>query len=240
MICGLIILVVLLSSLAVTVSGDLLKGNVKYAYVGDDVSLDCPFKLGSKPNLIRWTFMKEDDDIIVKTYKNGEVMTELDGQIFCNRTELFVNKTGSGNACLTVKQVKITDSGRYLCRVTNGKLSEVTVELHVSEKPTAKPEEKSLNDNSKDATGVDTTCAVIVVVAVTASVLALVIIFIWIVKTRRKKCGHLPQQEHNIDVSSEQKTPFVSSDIKDEVFEESEDSAYSSHNNSTKDLNKLA
>lgn len=237
MIRGLIILVVLLSSLAVTVSGDLLKGNVKYAYVGDDVSLDCPFKVGSKPNLIRWTFKKEDDDIIVKTYKNGEVMTELDGQSFCNRTELFVNKTSSGNACLTVKQVKITDSGRYLCRVTNGKLSEVTVELHVSEKPTAKPEEKSLNDNSKDATGADTS-VVIVVVAVTASVLAAaVIIFFWIVKTRRKKCGHLPQREQNIDVSSEQKTAFVSSDIKDEVFEESEDSAYSSHNNSTKDLN---
>ncbi|XP_041034995.1 myelin-oligodendrocyte glycoprotein-like [Carcharodon carcharias] len=88
------------------------------AIIGDDVSLPCFF---SNPSEIQgmasvsWQMGLGNDSIVVHAEDKAGVNVESQADVFKGRTSLSHSWNVTGNASLTITQIKATDSGKYIC-----------------------------------------------------------------------------------------------------------------------------
>ncbi|XP_043942113.1 uncharacterized protein LOC122813711 isoform X3 [Protopterus annectens] len=123
------VIAVVVHSIRIT-AGTSLSDNVIYAKIGEDATLRCPFEEGHESVLIQLVYLKDDDSQVLCLYDHKEKKVEECNKNFCNRSEVS-EKTGQ--VLIKIKQVKLSDSGKYNCKILNGRLSIVTMELKVSE-----------------------------------------------------------------------------------------------------------
>ncbi|XP_024264816.1 V-set domain-containing T-cell activation inhibitor 1 [Oncorhynchus tshawytscha] len=122
---GLIILI-----LSVSFSGQGLggsKGTVDsidkwpIGYLGEDVILSCKFKTSTNSrestSQVSITWTKEGLSEVVYKYDKGAVQLAEQNPQFKNRTLLFSDAIGGGNASLFLRDVKVGDNGVYYCSV---------------------------------------------------------------------------------------------------------------------------
>nr|XP_021327848.1 uncharacterized protein LOC100333256 [Danio rerio] len=104
-----------------------------FAYVGEDVTLNCSVDSHITPEHIEEVSWKKADkggDFPVLLYQNSETVSEATHDKFRGRVEFFTAKIPKGNFSLRLKSVRTEDKGVYMCQVFAGDLSaSVTVVL---------------------------------------------------------------------------------------------------------------
>lgn len=86
---------------------------------GRDVTLDCSFISSSSFNLSDLTVFWQltDTKRSVHSYREGRDQLADQAERFANRTSLFPDRLGSGNASLLLSRVVVADEGSYTCFV---------------------------------------------------------------------------------------------------------------------------
>lgn len=86
---------------------------------GRDVTLDCSFIFTSSFNLSDLTVFWQltDTKRSVHSYREGRDQLADQAERFANRTSLFPNQLGLGNASLLLSRVVVADEGSYTCFV---------------------------------------------------------------------------------------------------------------------------
>uniref|UniRef100_A0A8C7PT92 V-set domain containing T cell activation inhibitor 1 n=1 Tax=Oncorhynchus mykiss TaxID=8022 RepID=A0A8C7PT92_ONCMY len=112
---GLIILI-----LSVSFSGTIDKWPI--GYLGEDVILSCKFKTSTNSrestSQVSITWTKEGLSEVVYKYDKGAVQLTEQNPQFKNRTLLFSDAIGGGNASLLLRDIKVGDNGVYYCSVS--------------------------------------------------------------------------------------------------------------------------
>ncbi|XP_041082334.1 CD276 antigen-like [Polyodon spathula] len=88
---------------------------------GSDVTLSCSFSYKEGAGLSRLvvTWQRPPVDHVVHSFYYGRDQLDLQNEAYRNRTQLFPEQLGVGNASLRLKQVRGEGEGRYTCAVTN-------------------------------------------------------------------------------------------------------------------------
>uniref|UniRef100_H2ZSD9 Ig-like domain-containing protein n=1 Tax=Latimeria chalumnae TaxID=7897 RepID=H2ZSD9_LATCH len=94
-------------------------GHPIIAFFGKDVILPCRIASGTPPrNMeVRWIKSNLENDIPLQTYQSGKVQPENTAEEYQNRTELFTEQLSAGNVSLKLKNVQVSDTGKYTCLV---------------------------------------------------------------------------------------------------------------------------
>lgn len=92
--------------------------NIVIGVAGEDAILPCyllspRFPLGPA---VQWTLVRPLESIEVSTYKGG-TQTESQGKGYQGRTEFFTSQLRRGNLSLKLKNIQVTDKGKYACQV---------------------------------------------------------------------------------------------------------------------------
>ncbi|KAK5623293.1 hypothetical protein CRENBAI_016433 [Crenichthys baileyi] len=82
---------------------------------GQDVILPCSFSTTLTNKIIDWK--KDGEDVFL--YENGRVNPSSQDEQFRGRVSHFPDELKSGNASITIKQAKVSDSGTYTCLYLN-------------------------------------------------------------------------------------------------------------------------
>ncbi|MEQ2267468.1 hypothetical protein XENORESO_006505 [Xenotaenia resolanae] len=82
---------------------------------GQNVILPCSFSTTLTNKIIDWK--KDGKDVLL--YENGRVDPSSQDEQFKDRVSHFPDKVKSGNASITIKQAKVSDSGSYTCLYLN-------------------------------------------------------------------------------------------------------------------------
>ncbi|KAI5619657.1 hypothetical protein C0J50_20756 [Silurus asotus] len=107
-------------------------GHVISAYVGEEITLNCSVDShipSEKIEEVSWK--KQDEDLLVLLYQQGEILTESTHDRFKGRVEFFsAEDRNKGNFSMRLKDVRIEDKGLYICLAFSGTLSDnTTVEV---------------------------------------------------------------------------------------------------------------
>ncbi|MED6250310.1 hypothetical protein ATANTOWER_029187 [Ataeniobius toweri] len=81
----------------------------------ESVILPCSFSTTLTNKIIDWK--KDGEDVFL--YENGRVNPSSQDKQFKGRVSHFPDEVKSGNASITIKQAKISDSGTYTCLYLN-------------------------------------------------------------------------------------------------------------------------
>ncbi|MEQ2234899.1 hypothetical protein ILYODFUR_036089 [Ilyodon furcidens] len=81
----------------------------------ESVILPCFFSTTLTDKRIDWK--KDGEDVFL--YENGRVNPSSQNEQFRGRVSHFPDKVKSGNASITIKQAKVSDSGSYTCVYLN-------------------------------------------------------------------------------------------------------------------------
>ncbi|MEQ2293201.1 hypothetical protein AMECASPLE_030831 [Ameca splendens] len=82
---------------------------------GQNVILPCSFSTTLTNKIIDWK--KDGEDVFL--YENGRVDPSSPHEQFRGRVSHFPDEVKSGNASITIKQAKVSDSGTYKCAYLN-------------------------------------------------------------------------------------------------------------------------
>ncbi|KAM9826877.1 butyrophilin subfamily 1 member A1-like [Neosynchiropus ocellatus] len=100
-----------------------------YSRYGSDQVLPCRFSSGDDP-LVHW--YKGRKDLAVHSYHRGQDQLAHQMDEFRGRTSLFHDQLSRGNASLLLKEVQVSDRGRYTCFTSNSRgRQESSVNLEV-------------------------------------------------------------------------------------------------------------
>ncbi|XP_046710574.1 uncharacterized protein LOC124389266 [Silurus meridionalis] len=107
-------------------------GHVISAYVGEEITLNCSVDShipSEKIEEVSWK--KQDEDLLLLLYQEGEILTESTHGRFKDRVEFFsAEDRNKGNFSMRLKDVRIEDKGLYMCLAFSGTLSDnTTVEV---------------------------------------------------------------------------------------------------------------
>ncbi|KAI5087061.1 junctional adhesion molecule-like isoform X2, partial [Silurus meridionalis] len=107
-------------------------GHVISAYVGEEITLNCSVDShipSEKIEEVSWK--KQDEDLLLLLYQEGDILTESTHGRFKGRVEFFsAEDRNKGNFSMRLKDVRIEDRGLYICSAFSGDLSDnTTVEV---------------------------------------------------------------------------------------------------------------
>ncbi|XP_064416245.1 butyrophilin subfamily 3 member A2-like [Latimeria chalumnae] len=68
---------------------------------------------------VRWIKSNLENDIPLQTYQSGKVQPENMAEEYQKRTELFTEQLSTGNVSLKLKNVQVSDTGKYTCLVNS-------------------------------------------------------------------------------------------------------------------------
>lgn len=89
--------------------------------LGEDVILSCKFKTstnsGELTSQVSITWKKKGLSEVVYSYNKGAVQLTEQNPQFKDRTQLFSDAIGGGNASMLLRNVKMKDEGVYYCSV---------------------------------------------------------------------------------------------------------------------------
>ncbi|KAI5086411.1 hypothetical protein C0J45_1180, partial [Silurus meridionalis] len=102
------------------------------AYVGEEITLNCSVDShipSEKIEEVSWK--KQDEDLLLLLYQEGDILTESTHDRFKGRVEFFsAEDRNKGNFSMRLKDVRIEDKGLYICSAFSGTLSDnTTVEV---------------------------------------------------------------------------------------------------------------
>ncbi|XP_046710576.1 butyrophilin-like protein 2 isoform X2 [Silurus meridionalis] len=102
------------------------------AYVGEEITLNCSVDShipSEKIEEVSWK--KQDEDLLLLLYQEGDILTESTHDRFKGRVEFFsAEDRNKGNFSMRLKDVRIEDKGLYICSAISGDLSDnTTVEV---------------------------------------------------------------------------------------------------------------
>ncbi|XP_067417088.1 butyrophilin subfamily 3 member A2-like [Emydura macquarii macquarii] len=130
--------------------------NPVIALIGEGVILPCQLRAQDKPQTItvQWILSRNSEKIDVSTY-DGEKNEERQDERYQGRTQFFQSEFQAGNVSLNLKNVMVSDKGKYTCSVSFGNwYDEVVVELDV----TARGGEPSIFLTDYAGQGIGLTC----------------------------------------------------------------------------------
>ncbi|KAI5619658.1 junctional adhesion molecule-like isoform X2 [Silurus asotus] len=109
-------------------------GHIISAYVGEEITLNCSVDShipSEKIEEVSWK--KQDEDLLLLLYQEGEILTESTHGRFKGRVEFFsAEDRNKGNFSMRLKDVRIEDKGLYICSAFSGTLTDnTTVEVQV-------------------------------------------------------------------------------------------------------------
>ncbi|KAF7704902.1 hypothetical protein HF521_020188 [Silurus meridionalis] len=107
-------------------------GHVISAYAGEEITLNCSVDShipSEKIEEVSWK--KQDEDLLLLLYQEGEILTESTHGRFKGRVEFFsAEDRNKGNFSMRLKDVRTKDRGLYICSAFSGDLSDnTTVEV---------------------------------------------------------------------------------------------------------------
>ncbi|KAI5085814.1 junctional adhesion molecule-like isoform X2, partial [Silurus meridionalis] len=107
-------------------------GHVISAYVGEEITLNCSVDShipSEKIEEVSWK--KQDEDLLVLLYQEGDILTESTHGRFKDRVEFFsAEDRNKGNFSMRLKDIRTEDKGLYICSAFSGTLSDnTTVEV---------------------------------------------------------------------------------------------------------------
>nr|XP_025038775.1 butyrophilin subfamily 1 member A1-like isoform X3 [Pelodiscus sinensis] len=117
--------------------------NPVIAVIGEDVVLPCQLTAADNPDTItvQWILSRPPNKIEVSTY-DGQIKEVRRDERYQGRTQFFQTEFRAGNVSLNLKDIKVSDKGKYTCSVSlNTWYDEVVVELDVTDVffPTTSP-----------------------------------------------------------------------------------------------------
>ncbi|KAI5619654.1 junctional adhesion molecule-like isoform X2 [Silurus asotus] len=126
------VLVVFVNITALIVELILKARHVISAYAGEEIILNCSVDShipSEKIEEVSWK--KQDEDLLLLLYQEGEILTESTHGRFKGRVEFFsAEDRNKGNFSMRLKDVRIEDKGVYICSAFSGTLSDnTTVEV---------------------------------------------------------------------------------------------------------------
>ncbi|KAM9113368.1 butyrophilin subfamily 3 member A2-like [Pangshura tecta] len=130
--------------------------NPVIAIIGDGVVLPCQLTIRNNPETItvQWILSRHSEKIDVSTY-DGPKKVETQDERYQGRTQFFQTEFQAGNVSLNLKDVIVSDKGKYTCSVSLGTwYDEVVVELDV----TARGGESSIFLDNYASQGIGLTC----------------------------------------------------------------------------------
>ncbi|XP_075770447.1 butyrophilin subfamily 2 member A1-like isoform X2 [Pelodiscus sinensis] len=130
--------------------------NPVIAVIGEDVVLPCQLTPADNPDTItvQWILSRPPNKIEVSTYDGQEKEVRQDER-YRGRTQFFQTEFRAGNVSLNLKDIKVSDKGKYTCSVSlNTWYDEVVVELDV----TARGSEPSIFLEDCAGQGIGLTC----------------------------------------------------------------------------------
>ncbi|XP_047216108.1 V-set domain-containing T-cell activation inhibitor 1-like isoform X2 [Girardinichthys multiradiatus] len=90
--------------------------------IKEDESVILPCSFSTSLTNYRFDWKKDGKDVFL--YENGRVNPSSPDEQFNGRVSHFPDEVKSGNASITIKQVKVSDSGTYTCLNLDGKEEE--------------------------------------------------------------------------------------------------------------------
>ncbi|XP_034613365.1 butyrophilin-like protein 2 isoform X1 [Trachemys scripta elegans] len=92
--------------------------NIVIGVAGEDAILPCYLSSPRVPlsTGVQWTLARPLERIEV-TFYNGGAQTERQGEGYQGRTEFFTSQLSKGNLSLKLKNIQVTDKGKYACQV---------------------------------------------------------------------------------------------------------------------------
>nr|XP_025038774.1 butyrophilin subfamily 3 member A2-like isoform X2 [Pelodiscus sinensis] len=108
--------------------------NPVIAVIGEDVVLPCQLTAADNPDTItvQWILSRPPNKIEVSTY-DGQIKEVRRDERYQGRTQFFQTEFRAGNVSLNLKDIKVSDKGKYTCSVSlNTWYDEVVVELDVT------------------------------------------------------------------------------------------------------------
>uniref|UniRef100_A0A452IWQ0 Ig-like domain-containing protein n=1 Tax=Gopherus agassizii TaxID=38772 RepID=A0A452IWQ0_9SAUR len=130
--------------------------NPVIAIIGEGVILPCQLTIQNNPETItvQWILSRHSEKIDVSTY-DGPKKVETQDERYQGRTQFFQTEFQAGNVSLNLKDVIVSDKGKYTCSVSLGTwYDEVVVELDV----TARGGESSIFMEDYADQGISLTC----------------------------------------------------------------------------------
>ncbi|TFJ95728.1 histone H3 [Platysternon megacephalum] len=96
----------------------LTRDNIVIGVNGEDAILPCYLSSPRVPlsTAVHWTLARPLESIEV-TCSNGGTQTERQGEGYQGRTEFFTSQLSKGNFSLKLKNIQVTDKGKYACQV---------------------------------------------------------------------------------------------------------------------------
>ncbi|MEQ2231041.1 hypothetical protein ILYODFUR_035343 [Ilyodon furcidens] len=95
--------------------GDKLDSTLITSKEGQNVILPCSFSTTLTNKIIDWK--KDGEEVFL--YENGRVNPSSQDEQFKGRVSHFPDEVKSGNASITIKPAKVSDSGTYTCVYLN-------------------------------------------------------------------------------------------------------------------------
>ncbi|XP_072214346.1 butyrophilin subfamily 3 member A2-like [Excalfactoria chinensis] len=89
--------------------------------VGKGVILPCQLEAQTIPKgiIVQWTFIKNSQSIEVTTYDGNNAQNPVwDTRPYFGRTSFFQSEVNKGNLSLHLKNVMVSDKGKYICSVS--------------------------------------------------------------------------------------------------------------------------
>ncbi|TFJ97824.1 perforin-1-like [Platysternon megacephalum] len=92
--------------------------NIVIGVTGEDAILPCYLSSPRVPlsTAVHWTLARPLESIEVTSY-NGGTQTERQGEGYQGRTEFFTSQLSKGNLALKLRNIQVTDKGKYACQV---------------------------------------------------------------------------------------------------------------------------
>ncbi|KAJ8287168.1 hypothetical protein GJAV_G00048420 [Gymnothorax javanicus] len=91
-----------------------------FAYVGEDVILNCTVDTHVPVGELQVQWIKIDGEILVLLFDEGESRPESQDERFRGRAEFFSEEIPKGNFSMKLREVKAEDRGEFMCRVDTG------------------------------------------------------------------------------------------------------------------------
>lgn len=113
------------------------------ASIGGDVMLDCGFRqkesVPGQDVALEWRIQHRGDGRKILDMKAREMETEIGSDVFVDREDTSAEAdllVRDGNASLTLRTLKVSDEGTYICTVGSGDFqTQQIVQLHITQLP---------------------------------------------------------------------------------------------------------